>query len=209
MMARDLEQLSDAQLGPNNVNFFFGQRANSGLVQTDGQTNIIRTNQLFDVFALSRINTTWFGTGYAVSNSLNGGVSSLTPLVGTLYRYSISSRAPLYNSAMFTNFLNSAPTFNTSFNRIVDGIIHFQVRAFDQNGQENTNRPTLSYPLDNSSTNALPHYLELELGILEPQTLEQARAIGNAAALQAFLERQAGKVHIFRQQIPIRAAALQ
>jgi hypothetical protein len=53
------------------------------------------------------------------------------------------------------------------------------------------------------ASNALPAMVEIELGILEPQTLEQARSVQNP---DVFLQKQAGKVHIFRQQIPIRNA---
>jgi hypothetical protein len=55
------------------------------------------------------------------------------------------------------------------------------------------------------TSNALPGYVELELGMLEPATLKQYQSLlpsPNAAA--AFLKKQAAKVHLFRQRIPIR-----
>lgn len=58
-------------------------------------------------------------------------------------------------------------------------------------------------------SNALPAYIEMELGILEPEALEQYYLMveeQNANAAD-FLERQINKVHLFRQRIPIRAAA--
>jgi hypothetical protein len=58
-------------------------------------------------------------------------------------------------------------------------------------------------PVMGFASNALPAMVEIELGILEPQTLEQARSVLNP---DVFLQKQAGKVHIFRQQIPIRNA---
>jgi hypothetical protein len=53
--------------------------------------------------------------------------------------------------------------------------------------------------------NALPAMIEIELGIIEPQTLEQARSVMNP---KTFLAGRASKVHIFRQQIVIRNAQL-
>jgi prepilin-type N-terminal cleavage/methylation domain-containing protein len=54
-------------------------------------------------------------------------------------------------------------------------------------------------------SNALPGSVELELGMLESATLKQYQSLApspNAAA--AFLQKQAAKVHLFRQRIPIR-----
>lgn len=56
------------------------------------------------------------------------------------------------------------------------------------------------------SGDPLPAMIEVELGILEPQTLRQARSISDLDARRRYLEKQAGKVHIFRQQIPIRTS---
>jgi hypothetical protein len=57
------------------------------------------------------------------------------------------------------------------------------------------------------SSNALPAYLELELGVLEPATLSQYQSLRGTPAGQDFLRRQASKVHLFRQRIPIRTAS--
>lgn len=61
----------------------------------------------------------------------------------------------------------------------------------------------------NFRSNALPSYVEMELGMLEPETMEQyytMLADQNPNATN-FLARQISKVHLFRQRIPIRAAA--
>ncbi|MBI4324775.1 MAG: hypothetical protein HY674_05870 [Chloroflexi bacterium] len=57
-------------------------------------------------------------------------------------------------------------------------------------------------------SNALPAYLELELGVLEPDTLRQFNALREAPAPAAsdFLRKQAHRVHLFRKRIPIRSA---
>ena len=58
------------------------------------------------------------------------------------------------------------------------------------------------------TSNAVPAYLELELAMLEPATFKQYQSLvvpgASGAAAQAFLRKQAGKVHLFRQRIPIR-----
>ena len=58
----------------------------------------------------------------------------------------------------------------------------------------------------NFFSNALPAYLEVELGILEKQALERFRTLptNNAALLQQFLSTRSAQVHLFRQRIPIR-----
>jgi prepilin-type N-terminal cleavage/methylation domain-containing protein len=63
-------------------------------------------------------------------------------------------------------------------------------------------------------SNAVPAYVELEVGILEPHILERFKAIGGPvmpppAALMAaqmrYLSNHVAQVHIFRQRIPIRS----
>ncbi|MEI9963162.1 MAG: hypothetical protein WDM76_19230 [Limisphaerales bacterium] len=47
---------------------------------------------------------------------------------------------------------------------------------------------------------------ELELGILEDRTIQRAESIGNITTRSNYLSQQAGKVHMFRQRVPIRNA---
>lgn len=206
MMARDFEQMSDAK-DANITNFFYGIRSGSYLAQNSGTTTW--TNYLTDMFALEHINSTWFGVGYAVSNAIGAGINSSQPIVGTLYRYAYQTNdAPTDNPCGI--FLNQATYFpSNNFSRIIDGVIHLRVRAFDSNGQEITNSFTsgvLELPYDQTNT-PLPNSVELELGILEPQVMEQLRALGTNTVTQVnFLTNRIGSVHIFRQQIPVRAA---
>jgi hypothetical protein len=54
-------------------------------------------------------------------------------------------------------------------------------------------------------SNAVPAYLELELGILEPRILERYRSMaGNTQAQDEYLSNHVAQVHLFRQRIPIR-----
>src|SRR5258708_6802858 len=53
-------------------------------------------------------------------------------------------------------------------------------------------------------TNAVPAYLELELGILEPTVVDRYRSLsGNTAAQAAYLSNHVAQVHIFRQRIAV------
>lgn len=208
MMARDFQQLSDAK-DANITNFFYGIRNGSWLIQGDSLGNT-RTNYLSDIFGLEHINNTWYGVGYAISNNVGDGIKSATPVVGTLYRYVYTTNdVPTENPCGL--FLNESTTFaiTNHFYRIMDGVVHLRMRAFDANGVELTNAfasGVLELPVDQPA-NPLPNSVELELGILEPAVVEQVRALGtNVQAELNFLTNRMGAVHIFRQQIPVRAA---
>ncbi len=127
---------------------------------------------------------------------------------------------------------------NTLFHRIADGVVHLKIYAFDADGNEMSLEPTydqygqvyretwpnpylpyLQYPcieqVTNSfgfvvpQTNYLPHSIDIELGILEPEAFEHARALysaGAAAAAGQYLTNSPGQVEIFRQHIIIPAA---
>ncbi len=56
------------------------------------------------------------------------------------------------------------------------------------------------------TSNAVPSYVELELGVLEPAAYKQYQGLEGTSAGVSFLQKQASKVHLFRQRIPIRTA---
>jgi hypothetical protein len=53
-------------------------------------------------------------------------------------------------------------------------------------------------------SNAVPGYVEVELGILEPQILRRYRAIETPVAQRQYLTNHAAQVHLFRQHVPVR-----
>jgi hypothetical protein len=55
------------------------------------------------------------------------------------------------------------------------------------------------------TSNAVPAYVEFELGILEKQAYERYRAMPDYDSRTNFLARQIGSVHLFRQRVPIRS----
>jgi hypothetical protein len=56
------------------------------------------------------------------------------------------------------------------------------------------------------TSNALPAYVELEIGVLERTTFEQYLAVRGTPLAPKFLRERANKVHLFRERIPIRTA---
>lgn len=63
--------------------------------------------------------------------------------------------------------------------------------------------PTFQVPAP-ALTNALPATLEMEIGVLEAEALQRLKSMGSAQLARSFLEKQAGRVHVFKQQIAIR-----
>jgi type II secretory pathway pseudopilin PulG len=55
-------------------------------------------------------------------------------------------------------------------------------------------------------SNAVPASVELELGIIEPQTLRRYQSILNTTLQAQYLSNHTAQVHLFRQRIAIRAA---
>jgi hypothetical protein len=51
--------------------------------------------------------------------------------------------------------------------------------------------------------NAAPAYVDVELGILEPQILQRYRSIPVAAAQREYLSNHVAQVHLFHQRIAI------
>ncbi len=192
-----------------------------------GDTHVFSVDRLY---FLSRYNQQWNVTAYMMlsSDTTNG--------VGTLYRYSSNGIAAsrftgIFSTDPLNNFLSSAPAVTS---RVIDGVVDFRIHAYDKNGVmiPNTNvsfnYPVISpmiisrtlYPgLTNTLpqltndfsysfySNAVPAYVEVELGVLESPVLARLQALTNSPAAYAnFLTSHAGQVHIFRQRVTIPAA---
>jgi len=192
------------------------------LMQSLAASGRLRTNVLEKIFFLTRQNTTWTGIGYVV-NTTNA--NSINPL----YRFSMTTNvlagagpAALYQA--FTNAVSRGAWTNTSImSHLVDGVVHLTVRAYDTNGYWMTNGYPIGYthiarnawftPLALGEvgfymySNTLPASVEIQLGLLEDRALQRAQALPDAVPVWArsnYLAQQAGKVHLFRQRIPIR-----
>jgi len=123
--------------------------------------------------------------------------------------------------------------YDTNFHRVADGIVLFRVQALNTNGEPylpmdnneiviytnvplqkqltiDPNFPTIptpDYPYCSFANTNLPAFIEIELGIVEPQTLKafDARLGVDVNVAKSFLNQRAGKVHLFRQRIPVRS----
>jgi prepilin-type N-terminal cleavage/methylation domain-containing protein len=185
-----------------------------------------RTNVLQSFYFLTQYNRQWNLVGYFVDRPDLG--------VGTLYRTNmqltnfagVPGLAPTngFILADVANILAGAgSTTPTNYSRIADGVVHLRLRAYDANGLAITNFALSSFSTKYSDifvagmddltrddyysffSNALPAYLELEMGFLENRTLDRYNSLSNnPAAAAAYLVNHLGQVHVFRQRIPIR-----
>ena len=186
----------------------------------------LRTNLIGEMYFLTKENQTWTGIGYYVFPA-NGGV-------GTLYRYTSNAifgqnPSQLYNG--YNRTLIDATNRNvfTNLNRIMDGVVHFKVRAYNPAGQWITtvnqfavsnqfgvvlNAAVLPPGLANYAAgeselyrftnNIVPAFVELELGVLEERAIVRARTITDSLSRSNYLAGEAGKVHLFRLRVPVR-----
>jgi hypothetical protein len=171
------------------------------------------TNRLSTLFFLTRTGDTWTGVGYFTVELGQG--------VGTLYRFTMTNdlnRRDFRLGSLLDAY--GAVTYESNtVGRVAEGIVHLSLRAFNTNGIEYipggapfTNNiavwddvPSAGLAFTNQM---LPAFLELELGMVDPQVYRQYKAINdaNSAAAAIFLQNQAGKVYLFRQRIPIRSS---
>ena len=226
LMSREMEQMQAGNL-LTNVNLFTRFSAipyRQALLDAGAD----RVNALEEIFFLSLSNKHWIGTAYRVLtlNTTNG-----TPMdfaktgVGTLCRLSTNAHVADFRSpSLFSQIMNDSATNLFKFQRVIDGVIHFRVRAYDDSGRLITNNfntnvlsgVIVSNTVFNSAveytyafTNkGLPAYLEIELGVVEPQVAERYRSYptANPTVASNYLARQAGAIHLFQQRVPVRMA---
>jgi len=212
MIAREMEQNSPSYYS-NVFNFNVVPTVNSYIWPLANPPDVV-TNVMEKLFFLTRYNQQWNAVGFEVEPI------SWAAGVGTLYRYTSNNVPPpnlFFQDSNFKNILTPLGT-NASFNRIIDGVVDFRIRTFNINGNVIIGRNTaltitaitnqnsqneFSYQFRN---NAVPAYVEVELGILETRTLERYRSYSNNPSLAlSYLTNHAAQVHIFRQRIPIHA----
>jgi hypothetical protein len=89
-----------------------------------------RTNQMDNVYFLMRENQKWIGVGYVVAGADDG--------VGTLYRYSQELSALQSPDTLFNRFgqFNSGALSPANLSRVLEGVVHFKVRAFNPSGAD-------------------------------------------------------------------------
>ncbi len=233
MMTREIEQttpsgkpvLFKGSGDPWNTPGFYAELRNAS---NTGQQLLpggdYRTNYMSDLFFVVRENQMWKGIGYFVRT--NGAVENSFGPVGTLYRSEFEatdSNQNVNHTNLFSAFDIARSGTTNGISKIIDGVIHFSVKAYDQNGEliapprfgPNvwTNVVFADYPppgIPSGVTryvffsNTVPASVELEIGVFEQQTYERYKAIPVLARKQEYYTNHAGNVHIFRQRIPVR-----
>jgi hypothetical protein len=163
-----------------------------------------------DAYWLTRQNDVWQGVGYFVLDEsvLRNPNSAANHGVGTLYRFSTN---------VHPQFLERTPSLHKAFtsatlanaHRVSDGIVHFAVTGvFVTNTAPSsaTNYHVEFFPADADWPVDLPAFVDVELGILEPEVLKQFHALKDLSipVAQDFLRDHAAQIHFFRERIPIR-----
>lgn len=216
LLARELQQVRPSYV-KQTANFYAWLPPFTPLLQELPGLDIAnnkqyRTNLLEDLFFLTCENQRWTAIGYTIRDPKD---VTIRPQGGdgTLYRYNATGLLPAVLPVQLAYFTNPALT---NLSRVADGVVHFRVRAFDTNGVwiSSLNLTNIFATRDNSPapgevrqylfrSNAVPAAVEIELGFLEARTLERANSIADTTTRRTYLERQAGRVHLFRQRIPI------
>lgn len=235
MIGREMEQMYPAYGNSNIYNFVaFTPSTYTPLVQPLVDPNDIKINNLQEIFFVTRSNMQWSCIGYRLGDmDYAKGIGTLYHYNSTnIPTRNISDLLVNYNY-----FANTDPAvYPTNFSRIIDGVVDFRVRLYDTNGvvMTNTNSlfPTIyiygtnsyatyygtpqyavadymDYVSASFSSNAIPGYVELELGVLEDRSLAKYQALTNGndgpgSPAYNYLTNHAGQVHVFRQRIPIR-----
>jgi hypothetical protein len=194
----------------------------------------MRTNVLDETFFMSRYDREYSGTTYRVLYAKNG-VGALGKFSGT---WPVLGADPTTLALFATGVVGQDPTnyvtladgvihfrvlaydpsgFPLVYNRtnISPAYRVHRVNASGAVLQTTANSNVVLRGLPTGETrcvflsNALPAYVEVELGLLEPKTYEQFKAFQAGSPLaQRFLADHAAQVHLFRQRVPIRQALL-
>jgi hypothetical protein len=143
-----------------------------------------------------------------------------------------TTNTPFLTNNLFTPFYQSVAnqSFGTNWHAVADGVIHLKLRAYDQNGNETylesetgdytplgsaavefSYPPSYVLPYESTAynnvlnSNTLPHSVELELAVLEPDAYAQAHSMAfNQTLVSNYLATNAvTKVDVFRQRLII------
>ena len=226
LIIRDLEQMSYAPRvnGSNMINFqSFTPQGYRELTQELPGTTAVRTNILQEFFFLRREQQEWIGTAYFVQDfDLDG--------VGTLYRFTTNVPArelsPFRDPYAIYRSL-TAQEFREQSRRLADGVVHFKVTPFGLDGW--ALEPGSTWGIDTNNFNvrvyydstpsgvrtefvngAIPTGMEIELAMVEEEVLQRVLGLPSTPPAQTirsnYLHQEAGKTHVFKQQVAIRNA---
>lgn len=210
LLTRELTQMApcNREWGLNATGALSAAYEPTVQVLADGVS--LRTNLLQEVAFLKRYNQEYTATAYRVLFA-NGGV-------GVLSSYSTNALPWEVNPTNLIQAALAAPP--ERFSPVLEGVIHFRVLPYDLQGvrmewwRTNVNYgPHVVLLPDRLSSetrygffsNALPAFVEVELGVLEPRSWEQYRTFrAGSDRARRFLAERAAQVHLFRQWLPVR-----
>ena len=198
-LVREIQQMramSSTNYGLWNV--WVETRFSSNSIIVSNSSSALLTNVLvetfFNNFTPQATPAVWSGIGYRVASSTDPRVMAANG-VGTLYRFATNAAKPTAN--FWFNYGSISPSVTSSFQRVCDGVIHFNLK-FYINGSPTNN----AYPFYLQDSQLVSH-VEIELGIIPPTLLDQAKAFPVAADQMNFLSTKGDKVQMFRQLVPI------
>ncbi|MDB6028827.1 MAG: hypothetical protein JWM68_5050 [Verrucomicrobiales bacterium] len=201
LISRDMEQLGRSST--TNLHIVTNGCLPIAQMLPDGST------RMHQFCFLAQINNRWTGIGYKLTNSNGVGMSGLM-------RFATNYSSSLEAGNLVRDF---DLAWGEQLRPVCDGVVHFRVIPFSTNGYPPYDLAGLvnisSFPqpgtfVDPATNyfdfaNCVPGYVQLEMAVLEPQTLEQVKGLPSTSQL-SYLASHVNRVHVFRQQIPIRAA---
>ena len=224
-LVREIQQMrAMSSWSASLLNVHVDQQVNGNSFIVSANSNLLQTNILlglfFHNFSPQTSPSNWAGIAYWVGSSpkpTDPWPYSLaddypwnppTNGVGTLYRYESRGARPTngFFSDYFNNFTRApSPTYpvvlpanrTNRVQRVCDGVIHFNLRFYINGAPTNMVYP--SWLLDTN----LPSHVEIELGIIPPTLLDQAKAFPAPTDQRNFLSTRGDKVQMFRQLVPI------
>jgi prepilin-type N-terminal cleavage/methylation domain-containing protein len=213
MLSQGLQQASLAQR-EGLVNLRVTLAGQAVLTLPNGS---VTTNLLQNVFVLSRAGDQW-GMNQFAFDPEQAAAGAATLFLRTSNAWWRTPEFVAVNKPVFEAAWVGA---NSPYRRVIEGVVHLNVLPYDREGRlinysdystvtTNflvTGNPPHTYTFFNTN---LPASLDLELGILESETLAELRAyagpeLTNRTSVLAFLAQRPDKVHFFRQRIPIHA----
>ena len=229
MLSRELEQIVPgyATLNLGRTNFYTVQESEFPM-NLPANAAAQRTNIVSRIFYLTHENQTWKGIGYYLVPDST--VSPGLPL-GVLDRFELSASAATFGrqpSLMISNFNRAMVglSYQGTVSRILDGVLSFNFRTYDTNGywinpsgpptplgqiwihsDWSPNFPIPTYPMRvdyHFVSNAVPAYVEFELGVLEQGALDHYKSIPVWQVQSNYLWQQSGRVQVFRQRVSVR-----
>lgn len=146
----------------------------------------------------TRFNDEWTTSYYGFTNR-DAGVATLCHAVRSGAVTNLPDFFPLPQS--WNDPVNPS---GIGFRRVADGIVHFKLLAYTPDGFLITTNSAFSgiyrYRLP-----YLPAHVDVELGILEPKSLERLNSMPDNNTRRNYVVNHPAEVHFFRQRVPIRS----